>query len=298
MDCAYDRGAGPAEVAMTDHSQAGGTAQVWVRNADFQRWQSLLTNRNKRQRLGEFLIHGVRPISLAVEFGWPLRRLLCPAGERVSSWARRVIADAGVPTTALAPELLWELGERDSARPELIAVGAVPPDDLGRVTWGRGFLGVVLDRPVSPGNIGALTRSADAFGASGVIVAGHAADVYDPKSVRASTGSLFRLPVVRCPSQQPVLDRVAAENKRGPAVKIVGMDEHGALPVTACDLTVPVLVVIGNETTGMSAAWRACCDETVRIPIGGAASSLNAAAAGTVVLYEAGRQRRFPSGGP
>jgi 23S rRNA (uridine2479-2'-O)-methyltransferase len=268
--------------------------EILSRNAQFQVWEALLSSRNKRQRLGEFLIHGVRPISLAVEYGWPLRQLLYPAGERLSSWAERLMREADVPAIPLDPVLLSELSERDDADPpELIAVGALLPDDLGRLSAGKDLLGVVFDRPTSPGNIGSLIRSADAFGASGLIITGHAADVYDPKTVRASTGSLFHLPVVRVPSPTDLLDWVTAKRERGLPVKLVGLDERGATLVTDCDLTGPVLTVIGNETVGMSTRWREACDEIVRIPIGGAASSLNAASAGALVLYEAARQRGF-----
>ncbi|WP_232835258.1 TrmH family RNA methyltransferase [Actinocorallia populi] len=266
-----------------------------ARNAQFQTWQALLANRNKRQKLGEFLIHGVRPISLAVRYGWPLHRLLHPSGTRLSSWAEDLIRDSGVPATAVDPELLHELGERESAPPELIAVGALGSDDLARLGRDRDLLAVAFDRPSSPGNIGTLIRSADAFGASGLIVTGHAADVYDPKAVRASTGSLFRLPVVRVPSPADVLAWAEGLRAEGVPLRIVGTDEHGTTPVTGCDLTGPVLLVVGNETTGMSTRWREICDETVSIPIGGAASSLNAASAGTLMLYEAARQRGFPA---
>src|SRR5262249_8088551 len=142
------------------------------------------------------------------------------------------------------------------------------------------------DRPTDPGNIGAVVRSADAFGASGVIVTGHAADVYDPKAVRAGTGSLFAVPVVRTPGPGPVIEWARAAH-----LPIVGTDETGGFLAGDYDLGAPVLIVIGNETRGMSAAWLAACDDVVRIPIGGAASSLNAASAATVLLYEAARQR-------
>jgi TrmH family RNA methyltransferase len=72
---------------------------------------------------------------------------------------------------------------------------------------------------------------------------------------------------------------------------VLGTDEHGAVDVAGHDLTGPTLVVIGNETSGLSEAWRAACDVIARIPISGSASSLNAASAATVLLYEAARQR-------
>lgn len=256
-----------------------------TRNARFQQWQALLTNRTKRQRLGEFLVHGARPISMAVDRGWPVRALLHQAGRRPSRWAAELVQRC--PTAeryALAPELLAELSEKGDGA-ELLAVAGMPPDDLGRIAVGPDFLGVVFDRPVSPGNIGTLVRSADSFGAAGVVVTGHAADVYDPKAVRASTGSLFALPVVRAAGPREVLAWL------GGAATVVGTDEAAPRELADCDLTGPVLLVVGNETAGLSAAWREACDVMVRIPMTGSASSLNAASAGTVALYEAARQR-------
>jgi len=265
--------------------------RVSSRNARFQQWQSLLGNRGKRQKNREFLVQGVRPITLAAESGWPFRALLYDAERPLSAWARTMLRDVPALQVAMSPGLLAELGEKDAGPPELVAVVGMPDDDLDRITAGPGFLGVVLDRPASPGNIGSIIRSADAFGADGIIVTGHAADVYDPRAVRASTGSLFALPVVRVPAPSMVLDWLADVRAAGVPVRVVGTDESARFDVFDHDLTGPTLLVVGNETTGMSSAWREACDVTVRIPIGGAASSLNAANAATVVLYEVARQR-------
>jgi 23S rRNA (uridine2479-2'-O)-methyltransferase len=252
---------------------------VSTRNAAFQQWQALLTNRTKRQRAGEFLVQGVRPITLAAEHGWEIRVLLHAGGPR-SRWAAEMLSRHD--HAELSDELMRELGEKDEQ--ELIAVVGLPEDRLDRIPPRDDLLVVVFDRPTTPGNIGTLIRSADAFGAHGVIVTGHAADPYDPRAVRASTGSLFAIPVVRVPGHREVLAWAAG--------RIVATDEHGPTDLADSDLTGPTVVLIGNETTGLSAAWREAADEIVRIPITGAASSLNAAAAGTVVLYEAARQRR------
>ncbi|MFB9839382.1 TrmH family RNA methyltransferase [Actinoallomurus acaciae] len=257
--------------------------RVGTRNARFQQWHALLANRAKRNRSGEFLVQGVRPITIAAERGWPIRSLIHPGGRRLSSWAEGVLRDTGAERVEMEPALLAELAGKDDA--ELVAVAALPPDDLSRITPGGPV--IVFDRPSDPGNIGTVIRSADAFGASGVIVTGHAADVYDPKAVRASTGSLFAVPVVRVSSPGEAAGWAHAAD-----VRIIGTDETGTHDVARHDLGRPVLIVIGNETRGMSAAWLAACDEVVRIPIGGAASSLNAASAATVVLYEAARQRK------
>jgi TrmH family RNA methyltransferase len=273
-----------------------GAKQVTARNATFQQWLALLTNRAKRHRAGEFLVQGVRPVTLAVRLGWPLRALLYDRDRTLSAWAARVLDASRAPRFAVSGGLLAELGDKDSGPPEVLAIAAMPAEEFARLPVGAGFLGVVLDRPASPGNIGAVVRSADAFGASGVIITGHAADPYDPKSVRASTGSLFAVPVVRAAAPAEALGFVRNSRAAGVPISVAGLDERGTADLADCDLTGPTLLVAGNEAAGLSAAWRQACDQRIRIPITGAASSLNAASAVTVALYESARQRALRSG--
>ncbi|WP_263118620.1 TrmH family RNA methyltransferase [Cellulomonas sp. RIT-PI-Y] len=261
---------------------------VSTRNARFQQWQALLTNRTKRQRLGAFLVQGVRPITLALEQGWTVRSLLFDGDRELSGWARDVLGSVDAHRYALTRELMAELGEKNTDAPELIAELALPDDDLARIPVPADFLGVVFDRPTSPGNLGSIIRSADAFGAHAVIVTGHAADPYDSAAVRASTGSLFALPTVRRSSPADVLDWLRDQDV---PVRVLGTDERGDADVFDTDLTGPTLLLVGNETTGLSAGWREAVDRMVSIPITGSASSLNAANAASVVLYEAARQR-------
>ena len=272
-----------------------GVLRVSSRNARFQQWESLLSNRNKRQRAGEFLVQGVRPISLAARFGWRFRALIYDTERPLSAWAEKLLHTVGTLRVSMAPGLLAELGEKTEGSPEMVAVVEVPGDDLDRIKVGEDFLGIVLDRPANPGNVGSIIRSADAFGASGVIVTGHAADVYDPRAVRASTGSLFALPVVRSTSHRELAAWVAAQRARGCPIMIAGTDEHGDRDVFDVDFTQPTLLLVGNEAAGLSSGWQELTDLTVNIPMTGAASSLNAATAATAVLYEIARQRILAS---
>ncbi|MGA8115983.1 MAG: TrmH family RNA methyltransferase [Actinocatenispora sp.] len=266
--------------------------RITTRNAQFQQWLALLSNRTKRQRTGEFLVQGVRPITLAVEHGWSVRALVHPAGTRRSAWAEDLLDRHPGAAVAMAPDLVRELGGKTDEAPEILAVIGLPEDRLDRIPRRADMLVTVFDRPTSPGNIGTLIRSADAFGASGVIITGHAADPYDPKAVRASTGSLFAVPTVRCGSHREVVDWVADLRAGGIDITVLGTDEHGDVDVADQDLCRPTLALLGNETNGLSAAWRDTADRMVRIPMTGSASSLNAANAATVLLYEAARQRR------
>lgn len=281
---------------MVDQGRSvSGQLRITRANGRFQQWQALLGNRAKRQRAKEFLIQGVRPISLAVELGWPVHALIYDAERSLSNWARQMLAAAGGERVAMAADLLRELGGKDEDVPELVAVVRLPDDELSRIQVGPSFLGMVFDRPNNPGNIGTMARSLDAFGGEGLIVTGHAADPYDPRAVRASTGSLLALPVVRAPSHREVLAWVAELRARGLPLTVVGTDENGSRDVAELDLIGPTLLVIGNETSGLSAGWRQACDTMARIPMAGSASSLNAASAATVTLYEAARQRRGAS---
>lgn len=266
--------------------------RITARNARFQMLQTLLTNRTKRHRAGEFIVQGVRPINMAVEHGWEIRSLIFDAERNLSTWARDLLKQhRDVEQIAMGPDLLGELSEKTDGAAEVLAVVAMRPDDLGRIPVDHDFLGVVLDRPTQPGNIGSIIRSADAFGAHGVVTTGHAADAYDPKSVRASTGSFFAMPTVRAASPDEVMAWVEVQRAAGTPIVIVATDEHGDADLAAFDLTLPALLLIGNETTGLSQSWRAAADVTLSIPMTGAASSLNAANAASIVLYEARRQR-------
>lgn len=276
------------------------TRRVSTRNASVQVWQAYLSNRTKRHRDGRFLVQGVRPITQAVANGWPLETLIYRlGGPELSSWARDLLDATDVPSVGLVPELMADLGEKASGTPELVAVAETRHPDLDEFAPGEpgedAPVIVVFDRPNSPGNLGTLIRSADAFGADAVIVTGHGADQYDPQAVRASTGSLFAVPVYRAAGPAQVLALRDRQVARGIPTAVLGTDEHGS-PLYDHDLTDALILVVGNETSGMSAAWQDACDEVLSIPMGGTASSLGAPSAGAVGLYEISRQRRTFAG--
>lgn len=235
-------------------------------------------------------MEGVRPINTALDHGWTFSALYYAPGHALSGWAGDVLNRAGAETQyELTPELMDRLSEKEETS-ELIAILKAPADDLARIPVGTDSLVVLFDRPVSPGNLGSLIRSCDALGASGVILSGHGADLYDPETIRASRGSLFALPSVRIGGPEEVrswLDSVRTEIP----MQIVGTDEEGDLDLWEADWRRATLIVLGNETWGLSAAYREMCEAMVRIPMTGAASSLNVASAGSIVLYEALRQR-------
>src|SRR5205814_852543 len=144
---------------------------------------------------------GVRAIDAAVAAGWPIQAFVTgPAA--LSGWARGLLErGAAREHVELAAPLMAELSGKDETS-ELVAVAEIPADGLERIPRRPDALLVVLDRPIGPGNLGSVIRSADALGADGVVVVGHAADLYDPQAVRASQGSLFAVPVALVASRE------------------------------------------------------------------------------------------------
>jgi tRNA G18 (ribose-2'-O)-methylase SpoU len=264
--------------------------KVSVKNALFQEWLALKTNRNKRHRLKRFLVEGTSAIDAAVRHGWEIDALIFPARRPLSSWARAHV-ESGVArrSVEMEPELLGELTERHEGT-ELLAVAVPREAALETLSLGERWLMVVLDRPKSASNVGAIVRTAVAFDAAALVLTGYAADPFDPACVRASVGTLFDLPLVRLPSHEPLIAWIT-ERRRHQPLTLAGTGDRGSSAVDHVDLSGDVVLVLGNETRGLSEAYRAACDVFVRVPTSERQSSLNVAAAAAVLLYEARRQR-------
>ncbi|MEX1043442.1 MAG: RNA methyltransferase, partial [Acidimicrobiia bacterium] len=145
---------------------------------------------------------------------------------------------------------------------------------------------LVAESIEKPGNLGTMLRTADAVGADAVIVADATTDPFNPNVVRASTGTLFTVPLAVASTEDTI------EWLRGNKVSIVATTPDTSTEVWNADLTGAVAVVIGAEQYGLSDAWMEAADIRIRIPMAGMADSLNAAMAAGVVLFEAVRQRR------
>jgi len=148
---------------------------------------------------------------------------------------------------------------------------------------------VVLAALQDPGNLGTILRSAEAFGADGVISLPGTVSAWNPKAVRASAGSVFRLPVVAASEEECFL------HLREAGVKVWTTTVHAAEPADLVNLAGPVALVIGNEGSGVPPELAAMADGAVTIPCPGPTESLNAAVAASVLLYEAARQRSVRS---
>ena len=267
------------------------TIHVHSENNDFQHVEVLKRNRTKRQAYRECFVEGVLPLTRALEYGWELHTLVYSSGVRLSKWAQEIVDRSTAEThLALSPTLMARLSDKEDPS-ELLAVFATPPDDLGRIPVHEHLLVVAFDRPSNHGNLGTIIRSCDALGADGLVITGHAVDLYDTRTIRASVGSIFGLAVVRLSSYRDLAAWRDKQDAQLGAIQIIGTSAKAEVDVANVDLTGPTILVIGNETIGLSKNFRAICQQMVRIPMSGAASSLNVANAASILLYEAARQR-------
>jgi TrmH family RNA methyltransferase len=145
---------------------------------------------------------------------------------------------------------------------------------------------LVLSGILDPGNLGTMLRSAEAFGANGVLLANGTVNQFNSKAVRASAGSLFRMPALAVKSGETI------GRLRSAGVRLVATSSHGGTPADQANLTGPLAFFIGNEGSGLPRELVSQMDDTIVVPHCGPAESLNAAVAASVLLYEAARQRR------
>ena len=173
----------------------------------------------------------------------------------------------------------------DTATPQgVVAVAEAPAIAAEDV---HGDLVLVLAGVRDPGNAGTLLRSAAAAGAAAVAFPEGSVDPFNPKTVRATAGLLFRVPVIVDASLQRLLAALRAKG-----FVVIGADAGAPVTFDEIDLRGAVALVVGNEAWGIDASARAMLDEIVSIPMPGAAESLNAGIAGSILLFEAVRQRR------
>jgi RNA methyltransferase, TrmH family len=257
-------------------------------NARLKELRRALSNpgRNERGLVG---IEGPNLIAEAVRSGLRVECIFVGEGIGVSQdVASTAAADTDI---LLVPNLKSMLA---TETPQPIAALIEPPD----WTWAHFFgdgqssstLIVVLAGVQDPGNLGTIVRSAEAFGANGVLCLPGTVSAWNSKAVRASAGSVFRLPILAATEE----DAIARLREAG--VKMIATTVDGAEPANLTDLTGPVALLIGNEGNGVPADLAAKADGAITIPCPGPVESLNAAVAASVLLYEASRQRSLTTG--
>jgi len=266
--------------------------EVFSKNATYQKFEVLKSNRNKRHKYGEFIIEGVRNINEAVKNGWQIKSFIYSRKRELSRWAQELLPLAIDKNFAMADNLMEELSGRDDTS-ELLAILSMKREQPRSLTLSSKPAIALFDRPSNKGNLGAMMRSGDALGLDLLIITGRSVDIYDTEVIQASMGSFFRLPFIQLSDRQEIEDYMTNLRKQYHGMQTIGTQEDTGQAIFDVDLTKPVLFMLGNEKDGLNRHLQGLCDIMVEIPMSNnrAASSLNVSCAATVVYYEMGRQR-------
>ena len=244
----------------------------------------------ERTEDGSCAIQGLRIVDEATRSGLRFRAVFFK--ESAQNMAERLLPQIGANVdTLLLPDKLF-----DDAVPTETPQGVAAlvrlkecalADVLERLQVGPILVVTGLQ---DPGNLGTILRSAEAFGSAGVVLGEGTVSPFNSKVIRASAGSIFRLPIVLAKAAGG-MEKISAQ-LRAHSVRLIATSSHKGTPLHQANLTGPSAVFIGSEGSGLSRAVLAQADELVAIPHLPQVESLNAGVAGSIVLYEAARQRQ------
>jgi TrmH family RNA methyltransferase len=264
-----------------------------TQNPQVKQWASLSTKKG-RERLGLYMIEGVHLVTEAILSGVAVRTILYVPGHAALEPLHQLLQERNrsIPDDqwiAISKEIMGKI--TDTATPQgiaaIIPIRDVPIEAISDL---KGNLFVAMEAVQDPGNVGTIIRSADAAGAAAVFIGAGCADLYHPKTIRAAMGSTFHLPVVPCDLPSAL---TALQHEK---IQCIATSPNAKQSCYEMDLSVGICFIVGNEGSGVSREILTMCNESVMIPMEGKAESLNVAAATSILLFEALRQRKLVEG--
>jgi TrmH family RNA methyltransferase len=250
-----------------------------------------LAKRSARDETGLFLLEGPQAVSEALTYRPELvvELFATPTAlERYTDIAEAA-ADAGVEVEFVSEQVLEVMA--DTVTPQgFVAVCHQFPTSVKDIFAAKPRLIAILEEVRDPGNAGTIIRAADAAGADAVILTGRSVDLYNPKVVRSSTGSIFHLPVAVSATLEDVRGRAQAAGLQVIAADIAGEDLLAARNEGL--LVAPTAWLFGNEARGLTEEDLKAADKVISVPIYGHAESMNLATAASVCLYESAFSQR------
>ncbi len=245
-----------------------------------------LSQKKGREETGTFMAEGLKLVIDALELGWAITTLVYAKNAKdkplVTKVAARTVAAGGL-VLEVSEKVLSAITRRDNPQ-MVVGVFKTKWRALSDIRPAANETYIALDRVRDPGNLGTIIRTADAAGASGVILVGECTDPFSLETVRATMGSVFALPVTRATPEEFLAW------KKGAGVSIVATHLAGAVDYRTVDYKKkPIVVLMGNEQQGLPDQLAKEADQLARIPQAGLADSLNLAVATAVMLFEARR---------
>jgi TrmH family RNA methyltransferase len=253
----------------------------------------LAFSRTELTETGDCAIEGLRILEEAIRSG--LRFSAVFFRDSSQDRAERLLPQIGAQVeTLLLPDKLFDSLVPSESPQGVAALVRLKNFSLEDVTE-RLQLGpiIVLAGLQDPGNLGTILRSSEAFGSAGIVLGEGTVSPFNSKVVRASAGSVFRLPIIHRHGKSTTakLEEIS-EKLRTQDVRLLATSSHKGTPLDQADLKSPAAIFFGNEGSGLPRDMMAKMDESIAIPHAPQVESLNAAIAASIVLYEAARQRR------
>ena len=238
-------------------------------------------SRKGRARERACWVEGLAPVLEAIESGWDVQTVVYSPELLRSEAAPELLARADVDARPVTAEIFERLSERDGPA-GLGAIVSTRDVSLGGVVINARSMIAVLVEPQDPGNLGTIIRTAYCAGASAIVLVGNATDPFDPRALRASMGSVFRIPV----ATERRLEGFVSWALEG-ELPLIGTSARGSVNYRELDYALPAGIVMGNEQKGLPQELVDVCSALVSIPMRGTIRSLNLSVAASIVLYEA-----------
>ncbi|WJJ97933.1 TrmH family RNA methyltransferase [Algibacter luteus] len=240
----------------------------------------------ERKKLGQFLIEGVREISLAIKGGYDLETVLFYP-ELFSEEKRKDFINQEINIIEISKEVYQKLAYRDTTE-GILAVAKTKPNSLDHLKLERkNPLILVAEAPEKPGNIGAILRTADAAHVDAVIIANPKTDLYNPNIIRSSVGCVFTNQIAVGNTSEII--NFLNQN----SISIYCAALQASVNYHTQDFTTSTAIVVGTEATGLSEEWLENSAQNIIIPMQGEIDSMNVSVAAGILIFEAKRQRNF-----
>lgn len=265
-------------------------------NPKIKRLVALQQKSSERRKAGVFVVEGQRELMHSISAGLEIDTIYyCPeimnAGDRDDLHRSNADVDAQslldkAPAAIEVSHAVYEKIAYRGGTEGIMAVVKTPTHSLASLPTNGVPLFVVLEKVEKPGNLGAILRSADAAGATGVIVCDPLTDLYNPNLIRSSIGAIFTVPVATSTSEECI----AWLKAQGITILTAQLQDSHLYYDT--NMRRPTAIVMGTEATGLTPQWRQAADAHIRIPMLGRLDSLNVSVSAAILLYEAVRQRQ------
>lgn len=246
-----------------------------------------LYRKKERIKNSSFIIEGIKIIQEAINYEYPIRNIIYT--DRLLNtkdgmeFYESII---GLDNITYVPDNIFK-EISDTENPQgILAIARFEYKTIEQIHKKEKLFLLLLDGLQDPGNMGTIIRTADAFNIDGIIITSGSVDPYNPKVVRATMGSIFRVPLYYTSDGLSELTSLRDKN-----IKIYSTSLEGSIPIYNANFKESIVLIVGNESKGVSDDYYSLSDKLIKIPMPGNAESLNAGVAASIIMYEVMKQR-------